>query len=105
MCTTVKDVSERIGSWVRWHVWLGFERLILFFDDASETDSMALARSAGGDAVELVPRDEGLRERWAQTSSWHAMRSKAEKDIQTRQLLNTQARANRIACGPTPPRR
>eukprot|EP00966_Prymnesium_polylepis_P214615 4969970-Prymnesium_polylepis.2 len=42
----MKDVAARISSWVRWHLWVGFERLYIFFDDASETDSVALAKEA-----------------------------------------------------------
>ena len=35
------------------------------FDDATETDSMARAVAAGGDAVTIIPKDDELRANWA----------------------------------------
>ena len=86
----MKDVAARIGSWVRWHLYIGFERLYIFFDDASETDSVALARAAGGDAVVVWQRGEELRRKWSLQASWEKMAPHCDKDVQIRQLLNTQ---------------
>ena len=81
IASTMKDVSQRIDSWVRWHVWIGFERLYLFFDDAAEADSMVLARAAGGDAVRAIPRDANLRASWALQPSWVGHASLVDKEV------------------------
>ena len=90
IASTMKDVAERIDSWVRWHVWIGFERLYLFFDDPNEVDSMALARVAGGSAVSIIPRDEALRREWARQPSWVGHKDLVDKEVQVRQALNVQ---------------
>jgi hypothetical protein len=91
VCSTVKDVRERIGSWVRWHVHLGFERIYLFFDDPLEAESVSIARAAGGMALVALIRDsDTLRDAWARQPSWKGMGHNAEKDVQIRQLLNAQ---------------
>ena len=91
ICSTMKDVGGRIDSWVRWHLWLGFSRLYIFFDNADETQSVELARSAGGAAVvTLVRGSEALRAAWTRQSSWASMGAEADTSVQTRQLLNVQ---------------
>uniref|UniRef100_A0A7S4BNC3 Glycosyltransferase family 92 protein n=1 Tax=Chrysotila carterae TaxID=13221 RepID=A0A7S4BNC3_CHRCT len=92
---TMKDVLDRIDSWVRWHVWVGFERLYLFFDDARETAAMAAAEQAGGSAVVAWYHGACLSAAWALQSSWPSMASKAERDVQVRQILNTQVAMGR----------
>ena len=77
----MKDVVERIDSWVRWHVWLGFERLYLFFDDKDEHDSMAAARAAGGDAVRIIVRDAALLGHWARQPSWVGHKDTHDKEV------------------------
>ena len=87
----MKDVRHRIESWVRWHLHVGFERLYIFFDDASETESAELARAAGGSAVHTLMRDSDvLRQAWKRQPSWHGVGKDADHDVQTRQLLNAQ---------------
>ena len=91
VCSTMKDVQHRITSWVRWHLHIGFERLYIFFDDASETESVQLARAAGGSAVVALIRDSDvLKNAWKRTPSWQGMGKDADKDVQIRQLLNAQ---------------
>jgi hypothetical protein len=91
VCSTMKDVQHRITSWVRWHLHIGFERLYIFFDDASETESVQLARAAGGSAVVALMRDSDvLKNAWKRTPSWQGMGKDADKDVQIRQLLNAQ---------------
>lgn len=86
----MKDVIERLESWVRWHLWIGFERLYLFFDDPHEVDSMALARACGGDAVRVIKRDEELRRHWERQPSWAGHYNTFAKEVQVRQVLNVQ---------------
>lgn len=86
----MKDVKERIVSWVKWHVWIGFERLYLVFDDADESDSMALAREAGGTAVQIIPNNEHLRTSWALQPSWEGHKALVDSEVQVRQGLNVQ---------------
>eukprot|EP00316_Scyphosphaera_apsteinii_P023114 CAMPEP_0119341800 /NCGR_PEP_ID=MMETSP1333-20130426/103291_1 /TAXON_ID=418940 /ORGANISM="Scyphosphaera apsteinii, Strain RCC1455" /LENGTH=604 /DNA_ID=CAMNT_0007353871 /DNA_START=75 /DNA_END=1889 /DNA_ORIENTATION=+ len=88
--STMKDVSERIESWVSWHLWIGFEMLFLFFDEPSEMDSMQLAVEAGGPAVKVIPRNEELRSAWSRQNSWQALGPKVDQEVQVRQCLNTQ---------------
>lgn len=91
VCSTMKDVCARITSWVRWHLWLGFERLYIFFDDASESESVDLARRAGGAAVVPLLRDsEAVCAGWSRQASWASLGADADRDVQIRQLLNAQ---------------
>lgn len=91
VCTTVRGVCGRIESWVRWHLWVGFERLYIFFDDPSEVQSVRLAKAAGGSAVvPLVRGSEVLRAAWARQPSWQGMGANVDRDVQVRQLLNAQ---------------
>ena len=91
VCATMKDVEARIDSWVRWHLHVGFERLYIFFDDASEAESVRRARAAGGSAVVALMRDSDvLRSAWKRQPSWQGMGQDVDKDVQIRQLLNAQ---------------
>ena len=92
LCSTMKDVGGRIASWVRWHTWLGFERLYIFFDSPDELSSVELARAAGGRSV--VPVMRGSKKQldgWRSASSWQSLGVDADRDVQIRQLLNAQA--------------
>lgn len=86
----MKDVVQRIESWVRWHLWIGFEKLFLFFDDPHEADSMALALTVGGTAVEIIKRDEDLLTHWARQPSWVGHQATHAREVQVRQMLNVQ---------------
>ncbi len=93
VCSTMKDVRGRIDSWVRWHLWLGFARLYIFFDDSTETASIEAAKAAGGYSSAVVPLlrgSEALRAAWARQPSWASMGVDADRDVQIRQLLNAQ---------------
>jgi hypothetical protein len=91
----MKDVRGRIDSWVRWHLWLGFSRLYIFFDDSTETTSIEAAKAAAepwGEraVVALLRGSEALRAAWARQPSWASMGMNADRDVQVRQLLNAQ---------------
>jgi hypothetical protein len=95
VCSTMKDVRGRIDSWVRWHLWLGFSRLYIFFDDSTETTSIEAAKAAAepwGEraVVALLRGSEALRAAWARQPSWASMGMNADRDVQVRQLLNAQ---------------
>ena len=95
VCSTMKDVRGRIDSWVRWHLWLGFSRLYIFFDDSTETASIEAAKAAAepwGEraVVALLRGSEALRAAWARQPSWASMGMNANRDVQVRQLLNAQ---------------
>jgi len=90
IASTVKDVKDRIGSWVRWHLHIGFERLFLFFDDPEEKESMEIARKVGDKAVVIIKRDKELLKEWQDLPSWEGHKDVAEDEIQVRQVLNVQ---------------
>lgn len=90
IASTMKDVVERIESWVKWHLWVGFEQLYLFFDDADEADSIAVAQAAGGAAVRVIKRDQELIGHWSRQPSWKGHEHVWHKEVQVRQSLNVQ---------------
>ena len=96
ICSTMKDVRTRIQSWVRWHLWVGFERLYIFFDDANETESAELAKAVGGNKVHALMRDSDvLRQAWRRQPSWQGIKDQGkdvDRDVQIRQLCVRHAR-------------
>ena len=60
---TLRDASKRLDSFIRYHQRVGFARIYLYFDDATETANAEAAR--GYAEVEVIVRDEALVAAWA----------------------------------------
>ena len=85
MCT-LRDASKRLDSFIRYHQRVGFARIYLYFDDASETADIEAAR--GYADVEVIVRDDALAEAWARLPGWAALKDYVQDDVQVRQMLN-----------------
>ena len=83
---TLKDASKRLDSFIRYHQRVGFARIYLYFDDASETADFEAAR--GYADVEVIVRDDALAEAWARLPGWAALKDYVQDDVQVRQMLN-----------------
>ena len=83
---TLKDASKRLDSYIRYHQRVGFARIYLYFDDASETADIEAAR--GYADVEVIVRDEALVAAWALLPGWAALKDYVQDDVQVRQMLN-----------------
>ncbi|CAH0367189.1 unnamed protein product [Pelagomonas calceolata] len=83
---TLKDASKRLDSYIRYHQRVGFARIYLYFDDASETADIEAAR--GYADVEVIVRDEALVAAWANLPGWAALKDYVQDDVQVRQMLN-----------------
>ena len=83
---TLRDASKRLDSFIRYHQRVGFARIYLYFDDATETADIEAAR--GYADVEVVVRDEALVAAWANLPGWAALKDYVQGDVQVRQMLN-----------------
>ena len=83
---TLKDASKRLDSFIRYHQRVGFARIYLYFDDASETADIEAAR--GYADVEVIVRDDALAAAWANLPGWAALKDYVQDDVQVRQMLN-----------------
>ena len=83
---TLKDASKRLDSFIRFHQRVGFARIYLYFDDATETADIEAAR--GYADVEVIVRDEALAAAWANLPGWAALKDYVQGDVQVRQMLN-----------------
>ena len=83
---TLRDASKRLDSFIRYHQRVGFARIYLYFDDASETADIEAAR--GYADVEVIVRDDALAEAWARLPGWAALKDYVQDDVQVRQMLN-----------------
>ena len=83
---TLRDASKRLDSFIRYHQRVGFARIYLYFDDASETADFEAAR--GYADVEVIVRDDALAEAWARLPGWAALKDYVQDDVQVRQMLN-----------------
>lgn len=84
----LKDASERIESFVRYHVGIGFDKLYLYFDDCREIDDVDRALEAGGGRVSAAVRDRKLRDAWSRLDGWDTLQHFCDEDVQVRQMLN-----------------
>ena len=55
LACTLRDASKRLDSFIRYHQRVGFARIYLYFDDATETADIEAAR--GYADIEVVVRD------------------------------------------------
>ena len=83
---TLKDASKRLDSYIRYHQRVGFARIYLYFDDATETSDIEAAR--GYADVEVIVRDDALTAAWAHLPGWAALKDYVQDDVQVRQMLN-----------------
>ena len=83
---TLRDASKRLDSFIRYHQRVGFARIYLYFDDATETADIEAAR--GYADVEVIVRDEALVAAWANLPGWAALKDYVQGDVQVRQMLN-----------------
>ena len=83
---TLRDASKRLDSFIRYHQRVGFARIYLYFDDATETADIEAAR--GYADVEVIVRDDALAEAWASLPGWAALKDYVQDDVQVRQMLN-----------------
>ena len=83
---TLKDASKRLDSFIRYHQRVGFARIYLYFDDASEAADIEAARTYAD--VEVIVRDDALAAAWANLPGWTALKDYVNDDVQVRQMLN-----------------
>ncbi len=83
--TTMRGAGATIASFVAYHRHLGFDHIYLFADDPAE-DAVAIARALPG--VTVVPHDEALRRRWAETRFFRRRYARRALGLMDRQQLN-----------------
>ncbi len=61
--TTLRNAEPVLNSFITYHLAIGFDHLILFFDDP---DDASIPVAAGRSNVTVTVNDAGLRRRWEQ---------------------------------------
>lgn len=82
---TVRDAAEVLGSFIDYHLAIGFAHIYLFFDDPADPCAAALAGRPGVSAIRC---DAGLRARWPALRSWGRVGAHVDSEVMARQILN-----------------
>jgi hypothetical protein len=82
---TVRDAADVLGSFVAYHVAIGFARIYLFFDDPADPCAAALD---GHPRVTVVRCDDQLRELWRALRLYPRFGDHVATEVMARQLLN-----------------
>lgn len=88
--TTLRNPGPILGTFIRYHLAVGFKHLFLFFDDPGDP---AMAEAAGLPGVHVIPNDEALQRRWRQTRLYTHNRSYHHfitAEVMARQVLNVE---------------
>ena len=85
--TTLRNAGNVLGSFIAYHLALGFGRLYLFFDDPADPD---LPRAAAHARVTAIGHDRELRERWRHLPQYSGQAQFLDREVMARQVLNTE---------------
>jgi hypothetical protein len=85
IATTIIDAEPHLETFVNYHLSIGFDLLILFFDDPSDPSANKYANS---DKVIVVKNDDRLKKKWEKVDKREYWYSFSHKDVMSRQLLN-----------------
>ena len=85
--STIRVADYVIHSFVNYHLTIGFDYIILFFDDPSET---YIEKVASIDKVIIVKNDHELEKKWKQMKSYGYYGKYIDSHVMARQNLNTE---------------
>ena len=84
---TVRDAGDFLGFWIQYHLSIGFSKIILFFDDPTETYISKISRLNG---VIVFISDAGLRERRKSCRLYAYNKKFLDTHVMARQVLNAE---------------
>jgi hypothetical protein len=85
IATTFKDAGSCLDTFVEYHLSIGFDYILLFFDDPEESCSPALEARSN---VIVIKHDDSLRQRWRRTRIYRGLEKFIHTEYQARQMLN-----------------
>ena len=86
LVSTLAANGEIVDSFVRYHLEIGFDRIILFLDKPEISIPSAVLSS---EKVVIFRNDNILKSRWKQTNSYDTYSPYVDKEVMARQILNT----------------
>jgi len=101
LVSTMCDNADSFDSFVCYYLALGFCRLYIYVDDASDP-VVGLASRYPSEKLRLHVRGERLRAEWEHLPSWGRLGVYSETEVQARQQLNCEhamAQARRDSVG------
>mmetsp|Transcript_13996 Transcript_13996/g.18680 ORF Transcript_13996/g.18680 Transcript_13996/m.18680 type:complete len:369 (-) Transcript_13996:123-1229(-) len=84
----LRYAGERVASFVRYHLALGFDKIYLYFDDGSELEDAEIAKQEGKEKIYVRFRDLDLVNEWKLLRGYNKLAPFIENDVQVRQMLN-----------------
>ena len=91
---TVRDAAEVLGSFISYHLAIGFAHIYLFFDDPADPFADTLA---GHPDVTAMRSDQALRAQWTTLRSYARYRGHIESEVMARQILNCELAIRKAA--------
>jgi hypothetical protein len=88
--TTLKNGSAVIDSFIRYHLFIGFDHFFLFFDDPTDP---AIEKALKYPQVTVFRNDDALKQKWRETrlfSESKRVRDHIELEVMARQELNAE---------------
>lgn len=85
--STIKNPGALLSPFIEYHLSIGFDRLFLFFDDASDA-SIGIARRY--ESVTVLMNDADLERKWKAKSLYRQFESVLDVEMMARQRLNVE---------------
>jgi hypothetical protein len=82
---TVRDAADVLGSFIAYHLAIGFAHIYLFFDDPADPFAGTLD---GHPQVTPIRCDAELRSRWPALRSFRTFGAHVDTEVMARQILN-----------------
>lgn len=87
--STVRGMGETLHSWLQYHLEIGFCKVYLYFDDATEFGSFVKQGKYNGDTrCRFFKNDNDLRRSWEALRLWPKFCKFVDEEVQARQELN-----------------
>ena len=89
--TTVRQPPAAMWrDWLCYHLFLGFDHVLVFHDDADDADTIELTDSFPRDRVKSWTRGDTLSELWRRALVWEKVGPFARSEVMARQMLNVE---------------
>jgi len=94
VATTLRGGRDTIASFVRHHLWLGFARIYLFFDDPDD-ESRGVVDSLAEASVVSIVNDAALLAEWRRCAQFPYYERHLATEVMARQCLNVEVAVQR----------